>query len=116
MTDDVLKGLDFLLVYLSDVVLSSKNIYGDIDHLGVVKEHIAAHGLKLKIPICSFFRGSVNMLGRVVDGTAVNVIQDKIKAMKHFRRIQTATELRMLFDSSKRFAMFLVVLHASKSV
>lgn len=45
-----MKALDFVCFYLDDIVLFSKTIEEHMDHLRIVIERIAAHGLRLKIP------------------------------------------------------------------
>lgn len=49
-----------------------------MEHLRVVIKRIADHGLKLKVPKCSFTQRSVKLLGNVVNQSGVYVDPEKM--------------------------------------
>lgn len=60
MVDDVLRGLDFIRVYLGDFEIISKSSGERMKHLKVVLERNAGYELKIKITICSFAEESMS--------------------------------------------------------
>lgn len=66
-TDLILIGLDFVRVYLDDVIIVSKFKKEGLEHLRVFQERIAPHNLKVKILKCAFAQSGVSLLGHIVD-------------------------------------------------
>lgn len=54
MMDQLLDGLSFVRVYLDDVVVFSKNIDENYEHLKIVLEPVASSNLNLNISKCFF--------------------------------------------------------------
>jgi hypothetical protein len=76
---------DFVLVFIDDIIVYSRNKDEHIKHLALVMDKIKSSGLKLKFKKCNFMKEKVEYLGHMVTGegilpTSRNV--EKIQGMK----------------------------------
>ncbi|KAF7702581.1 hypothetical protein HF521_001864, partial [Silurus meridionalis] len=62
--------VDFLLVYLDDVIVYSVDFTTHLHHLEQVFQRLSQHGLKLRTDKCQFLQRQVKFLGHVVDKSA----------------------------------------------
>ena len=102
----VFKGLDFVLVYLDDILVFSKSQVEHEQHLRKVLEVLRAEKLYAKMSKCSFFQQSVHLLGHVVSAGGVHVDPRKFATIADWPRPRTVSEVRSflgLGNFSKRF-------------
>ena len=93
MMQQLFGGADFVLVYLDDVVIFSRNYSTHIQHLETVFERLAKHGLKIKISKCHFMQPQVKLLGHIVGREGIRTDPEKVRAIVQF---PTPTDLRAL--------------------
>lgn len=106
MMDDVLKRMEFARVYLEDVVIFSKTFVENIEHWETVTQSIADHGMKIKVPTCSFAQQRVDFLGHVVAKNGAYVDPKKIDAIQSFPRPKNASQLRSFLGISGYYQRF----------
>lgn len=74
----------FVMVYIDDIIVFSKNIQDHIYHLEQVFTLLLDAGLKIKIQKCKFARSEVEYLGHIVSKEGVKVDPAKVKAVRNF--------------------------------
>ena len=73
--------LNWCIIYLDDIIVSSRTPEEHIHRLRAVFEKLMAAGLKLKPSKCDFFKKEIKYLGHVVSEKGVSTDPDKIKAV-----------------------------------
>ncbi|UYV80802.1 hypothetical protein LAZ67_19001764 [Cordylochernes scorpioides] len=76
--DEVTKGLDFVLVYIDDVLIASKNEIDHIQHLHTIFKRLSDHGLT------RFRKPSLEFLGHIIDNKGIKPLPEKIRIVKDF--------------------------------
>jgi transposase InsO family protein len=69
--------LEFVQVYLDDVLVFSRNFEDHVRHLELVFQRLADYNLKLAPKKCKFFKNSVKYLGHIVSSEGVSVDPEK---------------------------------------
>lgn len=84
----------FVIPYLDDIIIYSKNIEEHTKHLNIVLGKIKAAGLTLNINKCNLFKKEIKILGHIISGQCVKPDPQKILAIKNYRRPENIKELR----------------------
>jgi glycerol-3-phosphate O-acyltransferase len=71
----------FVLVFIHDILIYSKNREEHEEHLKLVLQVLREHQLYAKINKCDFFHKQVHYLGHVISQEGVVVDPDKIKVI-----------------------------------
>jgi len=103
----VFKGLDFVLVYLDDILVFSKSQVEHEQHLRKVLEALRAEKLYAKMSKCSFCKPSVEFLGHVVSSDGVHVDPKKIESIDKWPLPKSATEVRSFLGLGNYFKRFI---------
>jgi len=93
LMDRVLAGLPFVMVYVDDVLIFSRDIDEHVAHLEAVLGRIAAAGLTLRGEKCSVCREEVKYLGHVFSGEGVRPDPDKLRAIAEWPRPRCAKDI-----------------------
>eukprot|EP00737_Agarophyton_chilense_P002014 gb/GEZJ01002279.1/.p1 GENE.gb/GEZJ01002279.1/~~gb/GEZJ01002279.1/.p1 ORF type:complete len:384 (+),score=41.68 gb/GEZJ01002279.1/:2514-3665(+) len=122
MMDEVLRDLPFVMVYVDDVVISSKTMEEHLAHCREVFHRIGLASLKVKLTKCSFAQSEIKLLGHVIDGTGIRVDVDKIADIVEAPVPRNKTELRSFLGLAGYFRRFIrdfakssAALHATTS-
>ncbi len=65
--DSVMRGLDFVFVYIDDVLIASADESEHLGHLETVFQRLADNGLVVNPGKCHFGQPSLEYLGHVID-------------------------------------------------
>ncbi|UYV61001.1 hypothetical protein LAZ67_1003054 [Cordylochernes scorpioides] len=82
--DEVTKGLDFVFVYIDDVLIASKNENDHIQHLHTIFKRLSDHGLTVNISKSVFRKPSLEFLGHIIDNKGIKPLPEKIRIVKDF--------------------------------
>ena len=79
--NDVLKEVigKFVLVYLDDIVIFSKNAEEHVEHVRIVLEVLRKHKLYAKLAKCSFMQSELKFLGHIVGAQSLQVDPKKVR-------------------------------------
>jgi len=98
--------LDFVLVYLDDILVFSKDPEQHAEHLKQVLQLLRAEQLHAKMSKCSFFQPSVHFLGHVISAEGVHVDPRKISAIADWPRPKDVSQLRSFLGLGSYFKRF----------
>ncbi|UYV66485.1 hypothetical protein LAZ67_4001849 [Cordylochernes scorpioides] len=92
--DEVTKGLDFVFVYIDDVLIASKNENDHIQHLHTIFKRLSDHGLTVNISKSVFGKPSLEFLGHIIDNKGIKPLPEKIRIVKDFPQPNSTRQLQ----------------------
>jgi hypothetical protein len=75
---------DFVIVFLDDILIYSRNKQDHAKHVRQVLEVLRKNKLYAKESKCAFFQSEVEFLGHCINSEGVNVMQDKVRAIQEW--------------------------------
>ena len=84
---------DFVLVYLDDILVFSKNEEEHKEHLRLVLEKLREHQLYTKFSKCEFWLKEVGFLGHVISGEGVAVDPTKVQSVTEWLAPTSVSEI-----------------------
>ena len=101
LMQSVLSGLQFVSVYLDDVIVHSATLEENVSNLRIVFERLRTAGLKLKPTKCKFVCDEVEYLGHVITPAGLqpserNLIQPSERNLISVREFPVPTNLKHL--------------------
>jgi hypothetical protein len=92
--DQVFFGLNFVICYIDDICIASKNEEEHYGHVRIVLQRLREFGLKINVAKCLFAQQSVLFLGHQVNKDGIRPPDDKVKVILNFPKPTAANELR----------------------
>ena len=91
--DRVFKGLPFVIVYLDDIIICSKNEKEHMRHIKLVFERIRKFKLKLRLIKCRFFQREIKYLGVIVNEHGVSGDPEYIRKVLQLKQPTNSKEV-----------------------
>ncbi|XP_074271803.1 uncharacterized protein LOC141595737 [Silene latifolia] len=109
LMNEVLKPFlgKFIVVYLDDILVYSKNLADHLRHLKLLFEVLRSQKLFGKKEKCSFVVDRVLFLGYVVSKDGVSVDQSKVEAIRSWPAPKTVTEVRSFLGLASFYRRFI---------
>lgn len=104
--DEVLRGLNFCVCHIDDILISSKTPQEHEDHLRQVFQRLSDHGIVINPAKCVLGQTEVTFLGHTVSANGVCPLAEKVAAIKSIPLPETAQQLRRflgMFNFYRRF-------------
>jgi len=98
---------DFIVVYLDDLNVFSRNFNEHLKYLREVFERLRNAGLKLKVKKCQFFKKELAFLGHVVGEDGVKPDPEKVIAIKAHPVSTNLTELWQFLRLASYYQKFI---------
>ena len=89
LMDTVCRGLNFVFVYIDDILVASKNVEEHQAHLRQLFHRLQAHGLVVNVAKCQFGRQTIDFLGHQITERGAFPLPDKVKAILDFAKPST---------------------------
>jgi len=105
--DSVLRGLDFVFVYIDDVLVASEDEKEHQHHLEAVFQRLADNGLVINADKCQFGRRSVDYLGHVVSNNGCRPLPSKVAAVEEFPVPTSRRQLRRFLGMINFYRRFI---------
>ncbi|KAL0544265.1 hypothetical protein IC582_019378 [Cucumis melo] len=96
----------FVIVFIDDILIYSKNETEHEEHLHQVLETLRANKLDAKFSKCEFWLKKVSFLGHVVSSEGVFVDTAKIEAVTSWPRSSTVSEIRSFLGLAGYYRRF----------
>lgn len=84
LMDTVCRGLDFVFVYLDDILIASRDADEHLKHLRELFTRLKDHGLVINASKCQFGRSQIEFLGHQVSSEGAIPLPQKVDAIKKF--------------------------------
>ena len=81
LINDVLKGCNFAMGYLDDIIIYSRSEKEHLEHLEEIFTKLTAAGLKLKLEKCCFFKKHIQYLGHLILADGIQPLPEKLKSI-----------------------------------
>jgi transposase InsO family protein len=94
LMDTVCQDLDFLFVYLDDILVASDNNREHARHLRILFDRMRQHGLVVNVAKCEFGLTSIDFLGHRVDQQGAKPLPNKVQAIANFAKPDTVKGLQ----------------------
>ena len=94
LMDKVGRGLDFVFIYLDDILVASPSRREHHAHLRLLFQRLHDHGLAVNLAKCQFGRSSIDFLGHRVSHHGVVPLPSKVAAVREFPRPSTLRGLQ----------------------
>lgn len=97
----------FVLVYLDDILVFSKNEQEHVEHLRQVLDILRQQKYYAKMSKCEFMKAEVPFLGHLVSAAGVRVDPRKVEAIRDWPTPTTVTQVRSFLGLANYFRRFM---------
>ena len=94
LINDVLRGCNFAMGYLDDIIIYSRNEKEHLEHLEEIFKRLKAAGLKLKLEKCCFFKKHIQYLGHLISAEGIEPLPEKLESIAKMPAPKTPKEVR----------------------
>ena len=81
LINDVLRGCNFAMGYLDDIIIYSRSEQEHLEHLEEIFIRLKAAGLKLKLEKCCFFKKHIQYLGHLISADGIQPLPEKLESI-----------------------------------
>jgi len=107
LMDVVCQGLDFVFVYLDDILIASKSRKEHLEHLKQLFQRLSDHGLVIAPNKCEFGRSELSFLGHTVSAKGAKPLPARVKAISQYPRPRTVKELQRFLGALNFYHRFI---------
>ena len=105
--NDVFEGMEsFVLVYLNDILVLSKNPEEHAEHVRAVLTRLIEHNFYAKRSKCEFFKDTLKFLAHILSKDGISVDPEKVKALLQWPAPRTVSEIRQFVGLANVFRKF----------
>lgn len=94
LNDVVLRDLNFIFIYIDDVIIASTSESQHREHLTKIFERLKIFGITINLAKCDFGKSELNFLGYRVSKDGLCPMDDQVKTITEYPRPRTIDELR----------------------
>ena len=94
LINDVLRGCNFAMGYLDDIIIYSRNDKEHLEHLEKIFKRLKAAGLKLKLEKCCFFKKHIQYLGHLISAEGIQPLPEKLESIAKMPAPKTPKEVK----------------------
>ena len=106
--NDLLADLPFVVVYLDDILIFSKNEEEHAKHVRQVLDKLRTGGFFLKLSKCDFFKTEIKFLGHIVSAMGIRPDPTKLQALETWPRPKTVYDVRAFLGLANYFRRFIL--------
>jgi hypothetical protein len=97
---------DFVVIYLDDILIYSKNLKEHKEHVRKVLELLRAHKLYAKHSKCAFAQIEVEFLGHILSQEGIATDPRKVEAIRQWPQLKTVHDVRSFLGMANYYRRF----------
>jgi hypothetical protein len=97
----------FVVVFINDILVYSKNEEEHADHLHVVLQHQREHRLYAKLSKCDFWLKKIKFLGHTISQVGIAVDPDKVQEVMNWKPPTTVRQIRSFLGLASYYRKFI---------
>ena len=97
---------NFVVVFIDDILIYSKNEEEHAEHLCVVLQRLREHKLYAKFSKCDFWLKEVQFLGHIISETGISVDPSKIQDALNWKTPESVSEIRSFLGLAGYYRRF----------
>ena len=105
--DAILQGLDHVICYLDDILITGVSEEEHLRNLDTVLGRLREHGVRLKRGKCSIWKSSVDYLGHHIDAKGIHTAPGKVAAITQAPAPRNVSELRSFLGMVNYYGKFI---------
>lgn len=105
--NEILSGLNFIFVYLDDILVASRNEEEHYTHLKILFERLNAFNINIQTAKCVFGVNSINFLSHHISSEGIRPSTIKIQAITNFPQPTTLKQLQRFLGMINFYHRFL---------
>ncbi|CAH8665383.1 unnamed protein product [Schistosoma margrebowiei] len=105
--DEVTRGLEFVFVYIDDVLIASSSTEEHVQHLHTLFERFKSYGVVINPSKCIFGASSLEFLGHHIDSQGIKPLEEKVKAISSYPEPTSVKSLRRFLGTCNFYRRFL---------
>ena len=105
--ESILQGIDSVVVYLDDILISGSTEEGHLQVLDEVLSRLDRAGLRVKKSKCEFMKPSVTYLGHRIDANGLHPLQERVRAIKDAPAPTSVSTLKSYLGMLTYYSKFL---------
>jgi hypothetical protein len=98
---------DFVVCYLDDILVFSKNEEEHINHVQLVLEKLRTAGLYAKLEKCVFHQPQVGFLGYIIYGEGLSMDPKKIRTITKWKKPATVRDIQCFLGFANFYRIFI---------
>ncbi|CAB5185100.1 unnamed protein product [Rhizophagus irregularis] len=109
LMDEILKEYigEFVVVYLDDIMIYSKNFEEHIEHVNKVLNKLRENNLIVKLKKCKFGERNIEFLGHIVGRDGLKPNEKKVEKIKEIKIPETVKEVRSFLGLCSYYRRFI---------
>ena len=96
--DNVFRDMQFVYVYLDDILVASSSTEGHCIHLRQLFERLSEYGIVVNPQKCVLGQSSLDFLGHRITSDGIHPLQDRVQAIRDYPQPRTAKSLKEYWD------------------
>lgn len=104
--NNLFHDLDFVVVYIDDICIASKDINEHRNHLQIVLQRLRDYSIKINLAKCDFGQEKITFLSHIVTKNGILPKTEKVEVIINFKKPEKSHELRSflaVLNSYRRF-------------
>ena len=101
--------MDFVFIYLDNILIASSNMEEHLVHLQKVFECLSEFGLVINPAKCAFGRSTIDFLGHAVSATGVTPLTKHLDAISSFPAPADRQQLQRFFGMVNFYRRFIKI-------
>ena len=105
--NQVVRGLDFIFVYIDDILIASTNETEHLQHLRLLFQRFEQYGIQIHPDKCSFGVTELDFLGHHIDKKGISPLSEKTGAILKYPQPQSTKSLRRFLEMVNYYCRFI---------
>ena len=105
--NEVLRGLDFCVAYIDDVLVASTSTEEHLKHLEQIFQRFEKYGVVINPTKCQFGKSEVEFLGHKISANGIEPLPNKVQAIKDFPTPKNMKQLRQFLGMVNFYRRFI---------